>query len=280
MALTESDIANLALLHLGDKGSITTLATDTTPEARKLRALYEVRRDSLLRSYPWNFATKRARLAITYTSFSSSALTDSGSDDLIKVTATAHGLVTGNRVTIVNVEGTVNANGTWPITKIDNNNFTLDGSSWSGAYTSGTGKWVQAPAFGRSYQHTLPTDCLRVLSANEMPAGAGRAKFNTEAGKLLIDSDAVELAYVAKITDPALWGALFVQVFALDLAAAAALGLTQSSQRRQELQAEMFTLLREAKGTDAMESSAWVIMPDEDPDTFNVRNFGVWPTGN
>jgi len=278
MALTESDIANLALLHLGDKGSITTLATDTTPEARKLRALYEVRRDSLLRSYPWNFATKRARLAISYTSFSGAALTNSGG--LIKVTHTAHGLVTGNRVTIVSVTGTVNANGTWPITKIDNNNFTLDDSTWSGSYTSGSGKWVQAPNFGRAYQHSLPSDCLRVLSVNDMPAGAGRALFETEAGKLIIDADEIELAYVAKITDPALWDSLFVQVFALDLAAAASLGLTQSSQRRQELQAEMFTLLRDAKGTDAMESSAWVIMPDEDPDTFNVRNFGVWPTRN
>lgn len=57
---------------------------------------------------------------------------------LIKVTtAAAHGLTTGDNVQIYEVEGTVEANGAWPITTVDATNFTLDGSAFVNAYISG-----------------------------------------------------------------------------------------------------------------------------------------------
>lgn len=56
---------------------------------------------------------------------------------LIKITAVAHGLTTGNVVQIYGVLGTVEANGTWTITVVDPNSFTLDGSTFTNAYTGG-----------------------------------------------------------------------------------------------------------------------------------------------
>lgn len=56
---------------------------------------------------------------------------------LIKITSEGHGLITGNVVQIYGVLGTVEANGTWTVTRIDDDLFTLDGSTFTNAYTSG-----------------------------------------------------------------------------------------------------------------------------------------------
>jgi hypothetical protein len=52
---------------------------------------------------------------------------DNGSG-LIRITATAHGFATNDTVTISGVVGTIEANGTWAITKIDADTFDLNGS--------------------------------------------------------------------------------------------------------------------------------------------------------
>lgn len=57
---------------------------------------------------------------------------------LIRITTiAAHGLETGSRVIIASVGGTTEANGTWTITKVDSTKFTLDGSTFTNAWTSG-----------------------------------------------------------------------------------------------------------------------------------------------
>jgi hypothetical protein len=58
----------------------------------------------------------------------------------IQIHSAAHGLSTGNRVKISGVNGNTAANGTWTITKVDADNFTLDTSVGNGAYTNG-GTW-------------------------------------------------------------------------------------------------------------------------------------------
>lgn len=59
----------------------------------------------------------------------------------IVVTSAAHGLTTGTRVAISGVGGNTAANGTWVITKIDDDRFSLNGSTTNGVYTSG-GTWT------------------------------------------------------------------------------------------------------------------------------------------
>jgi len=57
---------------------------------------------------------------------------------LIKIqTTSAHGLITGDVVTIAGVTGTTEANGTWAITVVDTTHFTLNNSVFTNAYVSG-----------------------------------------------------------------------------------------------------------------------------------------------
>lgn len=61
---------------------------------------------------------------------------DNGSG-LIRITAAAHGLNTGDPAVVKEVEGTSEANGNWIVTRIDANNVDLDGSVFVNAYVSG-----------------------------------------------------------------------------------------------------------------------------------------------
>lgn len=60
-------------------------------------------------------------------------------------TTVAHGLTTGDWVTIGQVNGTTEANGTWSISVVDSTHFTLDGSTYTHAYTSGGLVLVPSP---------------------------------------------------------------------------------------------------------------------------------------
>lgn len=64
----------------------------------------------------------------------------------LTVTSAGHGLSTGAYITVEGVEGETGANGSFTITKVDADSFTLDGSSTAGAYTSG-GNWNTAGAY-------------------------------------------------------------------------------------------------------------------------------------
>src|SRR5581483_1481932 len=65
----------------------------------------------------------------------------------IVITSNTHGLTTGTQVQISGVLGNTAANGTWTITVVNSNSFSLNGSTGNGAYTSG-GTWTAtlAPA--------------------------------------------------------------------------------------------------------------------------------------
>jgi len=56
---------------------------------------------------------------------------------LIQLTANGHKFQTGSNVTVASVGGTVEANGNWVVTRTGGNTFTLNGSTFTNAYTSG-----------------------------------------------------------------------------------------------------------------------------------------------
>lgn len=56
---------------------------------------------------------------------------------IVITTSKNHGLATGDQVCVVGVGGNTAANGTWVITNVDADEFSLDTSVGSGAYTSG-----------------------------------------------------------------------------------------------------------------------------------------------
>lgn len=64
------------------------------------------------------------------------AAADNGSG-LVRITATSHGFATDDVVTIHDVTGTTEANGTWKVTEVDDDNFDLQGSTYASAYVSG-----------------------------------------------------------------------------------------------------------------------------------------------
>jgi len=63
----------------------------------------------------------------------------------IQLTVTAHGLDDDQVVFVHDVGGTTEANGTWKITVVDDDNLTLNGSTYTNAYTSG-GKVFAEPS--------------------------------------------------------------------------------------------------------------------------------------
>src|SRR5262249_30367907 len=66
----------------------------------------------------------------------------SGAGSPIVITSPNHGLSTGQQVLVSGVGGNTAANGTFTIHKIDDNTFSLDGTTGNGAYTPGTGSFV------------------------------------------------------------------------------------------------------------------------------------------
>jgi hypothetical protein len=56
---------------------------------------------------------------------------------LIRLTVTAHTLLTGDSTTVLDVGGVPNAHGIWVVTKIDANHIDLQNSVWDGAFTGG-----------------------------------------------------------------------------------------------------------------------------------------------
>lgn len=65
MATTAVSICNSALAKVGAETIIS--LTDNNERARLCNAQYEKNRDDLLRSHPWNFATRRVELAVLNT---------------------------------------------------------------------------------------------------------------------------------------------------------------------------------------------------------------------
>ena len=277
MAANVTEIANLALSHIGGR-AFTDVATDATQQAASFRRWYNpattvyTALDEVLRAHAWNFATTRKRQTITYSSLSGTAITVSGT--LIKVTSVAHGRTTGDRVFMKDVEGVTAANGRWYVTVIDADNFTLDNSSFSGTYTTATGKWVLIPQFAYDFQHTPPADCLRVLSIN---ADGGQTEddgrdFLFEKGLILCNEETINLKYIQRVTTITAYPADFVTAFSYLLAAKIAQDTQGASGRAMEmLQFYDKIVSAPVKAMDSNEGKGRRVLPFEDSQMVQAR---------
>src|SRR6185437_4946841 len=77
----------------------------------------------------------------------SGTVTDATNASPIVVTSANHGLRTGARVTISGVTGNTAANGSFNVTRVDADTFSLDGSTGNGSYLSG-GTWHVSGLYG------------------------------------------------------------------------------------------------------------------------------------
>ena len=134
----------------------------------------------------------------------------------------------------------------------------------------------EAPAFGFTYQYTLPTDpyCLRVLSLHtsnvdeEIAPYDSQAMFKIEGRKVLTDEGTCRIVYIGRITDTEQYDSLLSSTVATKLAAETAYAITGST----SVSTQMFSLyenrLREARSMDAMEGVPDKIIAD---DFVNIR---------
>ena len=115
------------------------------------------------------------------------------------------------------------------------------------------------PAFGFTYQYTLPSDFLR-----DVRLSAQQVNYKIENGKLLTNESEVFLQYIKRETDPAKFDALFANCLALFIAIENCMALTKDIQLKSSLEASLNRELAKAKRVDALEGS---------PELINVFGF-------
>jgi len=134
----------------------------------------------------------------------------------------------------------------------------------------------EAPAFGFSYQYTLPTDpyCLRLLSFwnsnvnNEIAAYDSQIMYKVEGRKILSNEDTCKIVYIGRIEDTESYDSMLSSTIASALAAETAYAITGSSNIAQLMEQRYQQKMREARSADAMEGMPDQIQAD---DFINVR---------
>jgi len=105
------------------------------------------------------------------------------------------------------------------------------------------------PAFGFTYKHEIPSDCLRILDIDpELDQ-----EYRIEGRQIFSDSDSHELKYVARIEDVAQYDDLLCEAIAMYLAWSIAYFITQSNSVKQQMWADLGAILTKAKSVDAQE---------------------------
>lgn len=123
-----------------------------------------------------------------------------------------------------------------------------------------------APAYGYTYQYTLPTDpyCLRVLEFSNgamtypfdnMRSNNNREPFIIEGRKLLTDEGTAKIKYVARITDPQEYDASLIEALAARLAMELCYAVTGSASMIQVTAGMYEAKLKEARFIDATEGA-------------------------
>lgn len=96
----------------------------------------------------------------------------SNTSPIVVTTATAHGLVAGDNVSVEGVEGNTAANGTWEVGVVSSpTTFELVGSEGDGSYVSGTGVWWTNVSFVTGVQR--PSAMYEVVVSSVWDASTG-----------------------------------------------------------------------------------------------------------
>ena len=110
------------------------------------------------------------------------SITSSTNATPIVITSAAHGLITGNTVVIVNHTTNTFANGTWEVTRIDDNTFSLDTSVGNGV-GGATGTFQRV-----NHKRVKLASALTKTIANcDLPGGAWTASANVTATVITSD---------------------------------------------------------------------------------------------
>lgn len=118
------------------------------------------------------------------------------------------------------------------------------------------------PEYGFVRQFQLPTDCLKVLEAGDRYPGVDLSDYvQTDNSDYAIEGNAIltnwgaplRVRYVARITDPTLFDACFVESLACRLAFESAEAITDSTTRKQQLERDYERAMMDARKANAIE---------------------------
>ena len=107
---------------------------------------------------------------------------------------------------------------------------------------------TETPAWGFSYQFTLPADCLRVLTILNYDYD-----YKVEGRKILANHDTVKIQYVSRVTDANQYDELLRETISASLAADIAYAVTSSNPTASNMYNLFQDKLREARFVDATE---------------------------
>ena len=116
-----------------------------------------------------------------------------------------------------------------------------------------------APDWGFTAKFPLPSDFLRLLEVRALSTG----EFQLENGFIHANATVLYIRYIASITDPNVYDALFIDTVATRLAAELAEPLTQSTTKKKALLEEYDVFIDDAKRADAQENPPVAYEEDE-----------------
>ena len=138
----------------------------------------------------------------------------------------------------------------------------LRSHTWNVAISRATlARDSDTPAFGFSFQYTLPTDpyCLRVISFwnsnvnNDVAAYDSNVMYKIEGRKILSNEGTCSIIYLARVTDTEQYDPLLSSTIAHRLASETAYAITGSNALAQSMYSLYQARLSEARSMDALE---------------------------
>lgn len=109
------------------------------------------------------------------------------------------------------------------------------------------------PDFTYLYAFLLPSDCLRVLFPARTALDWKIENHEGDPAILTNDGDTLEIRYVARVTDPTKFDALFVESFACKIAWHLCEAITQSNTKKDSVLNEYKMAIAEARRMNAIE---------------------------
>jgi hypothetical protein len=107
---------------------------------------------------------------------------------------------------------------------------------------------TDTPAWGFTYQYTLPSDCLRVLAIQNYDSD-----YKIEGRKILSNDSEINLIYIATISDPNEMDVLLREVIGSALAADIAYAVTANASISRQMEERYLLKLKDARHADASE---------------------------
>lgn len=109
------------------------------------------------------------------------------------------------------------------------------------------------PSFYYENAFVLPSDCVRAIFPARLDLDWKIENHEGTPAILTNDGDAINLRYVAKVSDPTLFDPLFVDALAAKIAWQLCEALTQSNSKKQAAHEEYVLAIREARKMNAIE---------------------------